>query len=245
MGIFHNSVKNLERNEANSTELHPLMEDLRSKLKQRRQDQFYGRSALVILRNLSASETRKFREEAAATLTRCISYLEKWYNYEGSIFKLMPVISLSIPMKWPQLESLVTGLQLDINTDRLYDEHCAVVQLQDEVPAQVSVDQRWVQVLSRLPKGSSEMKKLISFALSIPVSNAYCERIFSLMTQLWSKERNRMTENLVKAELQVSLNYNMTCGEFYEYLKRNPELLRAAKGQEKYKFKRRELGDEQ
>ena len=90
--------------------------------------------------------------------------------------------------------------------------------------------------------GSSEMKKLISFAFSIPVSNAYCEGIFSIMTQLWSKERNRMTENLVKAELQVSLNYNMSCWEFYEYLKKNPELLRAAKGREKYKFKRRELG---
>ena len=88
MGIFHNSVNNLERNETNSTELHPLMEDLRSKLKQRRQDQFYGRSALVILGNLSASDMRKFREEAAATLTRCISYLEKWYNYEGSIFQV-------------------------------------------------------------------------------------------------------------------------------------------------------------
>ena len=30
-----------------------------------------------------------------------------------------------------------------------------------------------------------------------------------------------------------------------EYLKRNPDLLRAAKGQQKYKFKQRELGDEQ
>ena len=31
----------------------------------------------------------------------------------------------------------------------------------------------------------------------------------------------------------------------YEYFKRNPDLLRAAKGHQKYKFKRRELGDEQ
>ena len=54
-----------------------------------------------------------------------------------------------------------------------------------------------------------------------------------------------MTENLVKAEVQVSLKYNMICGEFYDYLKRNPEHLRSAKGQEKYKFKRRELWDEQ
>ena len=51
-----------------------------------------------------------------------------------------------------------------------------------------------------------------------------------------------MTEALVKAELQVFLNYNMTCGEFHEYLKRNPDLLRAAKAQQKYKFKR--IGDE-
>lgn len=245
MGIFHSSVKNLERNEANCTELHPLMEDLRFKLKQRRRDRFYGRSAEVILRNLSSADAKKFREEAAATLTRCITYLEKWYDYEGSIFKLMPVLSLSSPVTWPQIETLVTGLQLDIDTDRLYDEHCVVVHVQGEIAQESSVDQKWVQVLRRLPEGSSEMKKLISFALSIPVSNAYCERVFSLMTQLWSKERNRMTEDLVKAELQVLLNYNMTCGEFYEYLKKNPDLLRAAKRQEKYKFKRRELGGQQ
>ena len=55
----------------------------------------------------------------------------------------MPVLSLSIPMKWLQLENLVVSLQLDINTDRLYDEYCAVVQLQDEIIKQESsVDQK-------------------------------------------------------------------------------------------------------
>ena len=58
MSIFHSSVKNLERNEANSTELHPLMQDIRSKLMQRRQDQFYGRSALIIVGNLSSSDAK-------------------------------------------------------------------------------------------------------------------------------------------------------------------------------------------
>ena len=73
------------------------MPDLRSKLMQRRQDQLYGRSELIIVGNLSSSDAKRFREEADNIPTRCITYQEKWYNYEGSIFKQMPVLSLKYP----------------------------------------------------------------------------------------------------------------------------------------------------
>ena len=36
--------------------------------------------------------------------------------------------------------------------------------------------------------------KIVSYVLSIPASNAFCERIFSLMNTKWRSERNRSSD---------------------------------------------------
>jgi hypothetical protein len=48
--------------------------------------------------------------------------------------------------------------------------------------------------------------KTVSFVMSTPASNACVERLFSLMTCCWRKERNQCREDLVKAEIQVKMN---------------------------------------
>ena len=82
-----------------------------------------------------------------------------------------------------------------------------------------------------------EMLKLVSFVLSI--SNATCERTFSGMGQLWSKERNRLRTELVKAELQIVNNFLFSCKEFHAHLLKSPNLLESARRQEKYNFKKK------
>jgi hypothetical protein len=42
--------------------------------------------------------------------------------------------------------------------------------------------------------------------MSIPVSNAYVEMLFSLMTCYWLKEQNKCSENFVKAEILVKMS---------------------------------------
>lgn len=75
--------------------------------------------------------------------------------------------------------------------------------------------------------------------MAIPVSNSFVEGIFSLMGNIWTDERNRMGVELVKAELCIKINYNMTCSDFLEYLKKTEqkELLKCAMNNEKYSFK--------
>jgi hypothetical protein len=65
-----------------------------------------------------------------------------------------------------------------------------------------------------------QLKKIVSFLISIPARNAYPERVFSHMNNIWSKERNRMTVNLVKAKLQAKLNIAESCSEFADLRKR-------------------------
>ncbi|XP_054834912.1 uncharacterized protein LOC129329386 [Eublepharis macularius] len=242
MRIFSESVKKLECDHVTCTELHSVLESLHSKLKRRKEDKFYGKLSQVILSNISAFENRKFTEEAEKTLTRCIAYLEQWYYFETSIFEQMAVLSLNNEVKWFDLVTLVTALCIDIDIDQLYNEYCVLQKLREEIVSkEQKIDQRWVKVFSQIPeRGDSQLLKLVSFVLSIPVSNAFCEKIYNLMAQLWRKDRNRLSDSVMKAELQVQLNFNISCAEFQEFLNKNPDLLRAARGQQKYRFKKEE-----
>jgi len=40
--------------------------------------------------------------------------------------------------------------------------------------------------------------KLVSIVFSIPVSNTFIERVLSLVSSQWSKERNRLNQTTVK-----------------------------------------------
>ena len=79
---------------------------------------------------------------------------------------------------------------------------------------------------------------LVSFVLSIPGSNAFPERVFSLMNAKWSAERNQMTVGLVKAELQVFVNYNVDCRAFYASVLSGSRLLDAVASNLKYTVKK-------
>ena len=71
------------------------------------------------------------------------------------------------------------------------------------------------------------LKKICSFVFSIPPSNACVERVFSIMGNLWREESNRLLPETVKAELQIKINYNLNCEEFYHSIKQNNKLLAA------------------
>lgn len=86
---------------------------------------------------------------------------------------------------------------------------------------------------------ATELLKMVSFVFSVPVSNAYAERVFSHMEDAWSDKRNRMSVELVKAELQIRLNFKNTCLEFKVFIEGQKQLLQAAKSDEKYKWRKR------
>lgn len=73
--------------------------------------------------------------------------------------------------------------------------------------------------------------------LSVPTSSAFPERVISIMEQVWTKVRNLMEVDLVKAELFVVVNFNMTCSDFMKYAKCQPKIVRAVKSSSKYSFK--------
>ena len=76
--------------------------------------------------------------------------------------------------------------------------------------------------------------KLVAIVFFIPVSNAFVERVFSLVSSQWSKERNRLSEKTVKSLLQVRVNLDFSCFEMYEVISKDQKLLKQILGGEKY-----------
>ena len=82
------------------------------------------------------------------------------------------------------------------------------------------------------------LQKLVSKILSIPVSNAPVERIFSLCGAQWTDPRNSLKVETVKSLAQIKMNYDLNCSQMYNLLISSPELLKKVMSVEKYDFKK-------
>ena len=80
------------------------------------------------------------------------------------------------------------------------------------------------------------LTKIVECVLAIPIGNDYVERVFSVITNLWTDERNQMRISLVKAEVCIKFNFDISCTEFYDFVKNNIALLNAVKSEKKYSF---------
>lgn len=83
----------------------------------------------------------------------------------------------------------------------------------------------------------SEILKIAQFFFAIPGHNANTERIFSLISSQWTKERNRFLLDNVKGMMMVQFNFkHFKCADFYKFLKeeKNIKLLKQISNTDKY-----------
>jgi hypothetical protein len=78
-----------------------------------------------------------------------------------------------------------------VNAGKLFDEHR---KLQDfkvlNKESKLNVSSKYVKFFSEVQPKCPNLEQLISLVLSIPCTNAHSERIFSLMQQVWTDQRN-------------------------------------------------------
>ena len=97
----------------------------------------------------------------------------------------------------------------------------------------LSVPKKWEILLRN--KNISLIAKLVDTVFSVPCSNAFCERIFSLMNIQWTDERNRLDFSTVSAILCVILNSdNMKCSDMVEFLRAQKDIEHLLKSSAKY-----------
>ncbi|XP_043929596.1 2-amino-3-carboxymuconate-6-semialdehyde decarboxylase [Protopterus annectens] len=181
-----------------------------------------------------------------AALEKSLAYLNKWFHFsDGSIVCVMHQISLNTEVAFQSFRNASTVMGLtrkDIDLDMLYDVFCAARHALSNIVANSSATActKWQEFFpgARDSAGfSSNMFKIASAALSLPSSNVFPERVFSLMNAKWGADQNRATLALIKAVLQVFLNYTMSCSNFYQFDLKDDKLISSAAGSEKYKWK--------
>jgi hypothetical protein len=141
---------------------------------------------------------------------------------------------------------IALNLKSLINLDELYEEFCTIKPsfstfINDESKRTLPVSDKCCQIFDAAGAGClPNIAKLLSFALSIPVCNAYVERLFSLMNCHWRVERNKCSADLIKSEVQIKMNYQYCCKDFCFFVLRQKDLLEAAKSNTKcvLKFKK-------
>jgi hypothetical protein len=70
--------------------------------------------------------------------------------------------------------------------------------------------------------------------MSLPGTSAPVERVFSIMGNIWSAERGRLSVSTVKHLLNVAINSELSFCEFYDVIKTNKPFLKKVMSNEKY-----------
>lgn len=223
MSEFHTAILTLESDSCTILEIDQVMNKLILHLKSRMEGKFYGSKNKTVLKTVSPPEEKEiFCAEADDFLKRAIQYLADRYDFtENCLYKKLSALSLKNEslFSWDILSQLPELLNIpnEIDQDALYMDYCQIKTIYKQLDKDMSSDKIWAQVFKKCDT-SKNLKRLLSFVMSIPVSNAYCKRVFSLLNQLYTKERNRMGVDLIKAEIMIRLNFETTCTNFKSFL---------------------------
>lgn len=242
---FQTAILALENDGCTVLEIDGIMRKLLNQLKSRLQDKFYGSKNRSILTKLPNAEKEIFNEEAEQFFQRAIRYLEERFDFsEESLYKMLSKFSLKKEtlFTWSEILELIEKLKIlnDIDTDHLYSDYCSLKEVFSlnrlpEEKTKMTNDKLWAYFIRNCVEVKN-LTKIVCFIFSIPVSNAYCERVFSILNNLYSKERNRMSMDLIKAELIIRLNFDENCLNFKTFLNSDKaqKLLNAVKKNDKY-----------
>ena len=218
------------------------MQDVSAKLKDRLNDKYFGFGAQSILKLECIPRSLKQSIEAdfCAGLQKAVTYLEHSFNFSSDTvaYVLQPFALKAVPTFKEVSDACATlCLSEEINQDALYDELSSSKDGLSRIVlmTELSAGDKWRELFARYREHAPPtLFKLVSFVMSLPSSNAFPERVFSLMNSKWRSDRNRATVGLIKAELQVFVNFDHKCGEFYDFVVKEEKLLAAAATNSKY-----------
>lgn len=247
--LFHKAVLNLEKNELAVCDVFHVMKDLKCQLEHRMRDSFFGyrvHQTLDKLGELFPNENKMHIKEFERVYEVCLNYLKKWFDFsENNIFSIMDCISLKDSPEFQKVLQLSESIGIidKLNADEMYSELIVISSLFSgdtgaslkEKMISMSVSDRWVHVIDLL--GATKLRNilvLVKFILSIFPSNAFTERVFSVMNMKWRDDRNRSSISLIKQELFTYFNYDESCSEFYQKVLTDKKILAKGRSNEKY-----------
>ena len=161
--------------------------------------------------------------------TITLDYIDKWYRQEKHPTSITWTSPKERNIGYEEVKELAK--QIDPPTammDELFDKVSTLNDLLEKIPDDVfnkdDPTAKWMKIFTE-NQSLTLLHKLISIIFSIPVSNAFVERVFSLVSGQWTKDRNSLNVKTIKCLLQVKVNLNLTCREMHELLSNDKRML--------------------
>lgn len=251
LSIFNKIIKRLEGNSVTILDVYSIMDNLKNELEERKNDKYFGYESRIRLQRIEKSSPERVNtiiNNFSLFIDMSINYLRKWFDFsEDNWLSVLPNISLKNEVEFNHFETVITKAKLrdrlNIKMDDLYSESIRLKEIQrkstnnDKEFLEKNTTEKWQYILKNACDNLPNIKKIISFLLSVPATSAFTERVFSVMNVKWRDERNRSSINLIKNELFIYLNLNLDCKISFETFKNNQKLLACAKSTKKYVFK--------
>lgn len=250
---FNKSIKQLEGNHITVIDVYNIMATLKLTLEQRQKDSFFGyetKKLLKIIEEKSPADFNRIKSNFSMFIQKSLEYLIKWFNFDPNTNWLWKAqkFNLQDQLQLEDCENVLEVLhiqeKINIHMDNLYNELNMVNDILSKIKCSPdfmkheSTDRKWQHIFKNI-ENVPNLKKIVSYLLSIPATSAFTERIFSIMTLKWRDERNRASIQLIKNELMININLNFQkCEESYHSFVKNNKLIQNAKSTQKYSFKK-------
>ncbi|XP_047999563.1 uncharacterized protein LOC125236694 [Leguminivora glycinivorella] len=247
---FNKAIKQLEGNNTTILDVYDILNTLKISLEQRQKDMFFGYQTKKFMEELEIKnlpESEKIKKNLLFFIEKSLNYLNKWFDFEESNWLCqIQKLNLKHCLNFDECDQIVKILHLEqrlnLDMDEMYDEIGTINTILENIQSNsdftiLRTDQKWVKILKGNGQGLPNLKKIVGFLLSVPATSAFTERIFSIMKLKWREERNRANLVLIKNELLIYTNLELSCEDSYQHFLKDSKLIRKAQSQSKYTFK--------
>lgn len=172
------------------------------------------------------------------------TYMKSWTKWTEPLKKLQWT-SFARPLDTSEIFSSVeylTKLDVSLNidkTDLIEEIDLASRVVNDKWQTQewikISNVDRWNKIVVKFP-GLDNLEQVVSFAFSLPGTNANCERLFSEVNYFWSEWKGRMKLSTLESIMKVRMNLTRDSDEMFQLLVTDENLRNAIGSKSKYEL---------
>jgi hypothetical protein len=224
MTIFHTATLSLERKDNSVIEVLDILESVRRQLKEHHMNKFMPDELQQCLRLLTengyADEVNKLKCETMSLYETCIDYLNEWLIPIEPL-KTFAWMQLLTEPQWADVTQTMLFLKnygVTIDAGKCYEEFRNLLAFFHDIKLDADLCHlKWKLFFDskHYDNASQELLTIAQFFFSLPAHNANVERVFSLMTAQWTKERNRLSVSSVRSLLIINFNSDLSCKDFY------------------------------
>ena len=203
--------------------------------------EFFGASTADLFKRVDEERANLLKSSFLEFYIITLEYISKWYRLEKHPKYIKWTLLRVKTIEYEEVRELAKQVDPPMTTkDELFDEVSALNDLLKKIPddefCKNEAKTKWMKIFD----GNDSfplLYKLVGIVFSLPVSNAFVERVFSLVSAQWTDERNRLYEKTVKSLLQIKVNLDYNCRQIYSVISKNEKLMKQIVSGAKYATK--------